>query len=202
MKKIQIFALVALAALVAVSCSKSSKSIPTSDGPVCQTLKVSIDCELNEDIFNNFDIVLTTKDFNGKVESQPLNSASHSLTFTKEDANIDGDKDMWPFLLGVNVAKKENADIQKTSYNPQFKFQCYAEFFDAEGKELNTGSGDGTNKSSIIFKDYSKESSISSFEAFESFIGRLNEKEQTYSFYRSKSALSGEYFFSWSKPKQ
>ncbi len=139
---------------------------------------------------------------NGKVESQPLNSISHSITFTKDDANIDGDKDMWPFLLGVKVARKDNADTLKTSYNPQFVFQCYAEFFDAEGKELNTGSGDGTNKSSIIFKDYSKESSKSSFEAFENLIVRLNEEEQTYVFFRGKSVLSGEYFFSWSKPKQ
>lgn len=203
MKKIQIFALVALAALVAVSCSKSKSSDePVSDAPVCKTLKLHVDWELSKDITDNFNVVLATTDFDGKAESDTLRGIAGSSTFTKEDANIDGDKDMWPFLLGVNVARKDNADIQKTSYNPQFKFQCYAEFFDAEGKELNTGSGDGTNKSSIIFKDYSKESSISSFEAFESFIERLNEKEQTYSFYRGKSALSGEYFFSWSKPKQ
>lgn len=198
MKKIQIFALVALAMLVAVSCSKSKSSDePVSDAPVCKTLELHVDWELSKDITDNFNVVLATTDFNGNAVSDTLRGIKGSSTFTKEDANIDNKEDNWPFTLRMDVAEAEGAVTTGNDYSAAFKVHIYAVFKDAAGKELYTGSKDSPTKDTIREKDYSD--AFNNFENLKKYLEKnLKVEEETYVFFRGQSVVSGEYFFSHS----
>ena len=199
MRKIQIAFFAALFMLTFAACSKEEQK-KADEAPVCQTIEFHINwSDMSEDIFNNFKITVSGKDFNGESFTGDIAAVYGGYKFVKENVNIDNIDDNCPFTYKIAVEDRDGSGDESKEYSYQFKMQVYAVFKDADGKELYTGSAEESTKDIIVNADFAKSPKVQGFEKFKKLVSAaIDSDERTYVFFRGQSSYTGEYFFSHS----